>query len=70
MNKFLFVRSFEGHLIKKKSNNLDEFKDFCHYASLSDWTKHRKIIEKCLVNGNYVFTGNDVKYFVYNVEEN
>lgn len=69
MEEYLFVRTCEGEVIKKVSSDLDEFKDFCHYSSLSDWTEHKKLIEKCLKSGRYAFTGNDVKYYVYNTKE-
>ena len=67
MRKYLFIREFEGEIQKKVSTDLEEFKDFCHYSSLSDWAAHKKLIEQCLFRSSYVLDGNDVKYFIFNL---
>lgn len=64
-SNYLFIREFEGDVLKKSSTDLEDFKEFCHYSSLSDWETHKKYIEKCLDNtGAYALTGNDVKYYI------
>ena len=47
-NKYLFIRMFEDGVKTKLTDNLDEFKTFCHYCGLSDWAEHKKFIKKCL----------------------
>jgi hypothetical protein len=63
---YRFTAFLDGEVIKQAiSSNLEEFKAFCHYTSLSDWSKHKKLIEICLEKtGRYVFDGNDVKYYI------
>lgn len=64
-HKYLFIRLDDGGTTVKMSDNLDEFYSFCHYASLSDWNNHKKLIKKCIKDDNiYIFTGNDVWYYV------
>lgn len=64
-DKYLYIREFEDEVTRMTSNDLEEFKDFCHYASLSDWGKHKEFIERCLREGDtYSFIGNDVHYFI------
>ena len=63
--KYLFVRLDEEGAQVKLSEDLDEFKTFCHYASLSDWAHHKKIILDCLDRDTvYTFTANDTWYYV------
>jgi hypothetical protein len=62
---YAFLRIDESEMTTKLSKNLDEFKHFCHYASLSDLDAHKRLIEKSLeMNGIYWFNGNDVWYAV------
>jgi hypothetical protein len=63
---YRFTAILDDEVVKKAiSINLEEFKTFCHYATLSDWSKHKKLIEDCLEKtGHYVFDGNDVKYYI------
>lgn len=64
--RYVFVRQDETGVRRIDSADLDEFKSFCHYTSLSDWEEHKELIKKCLKSsGVYAFTGNDVKYYVY-----
>lgn len=69
-NKFLFIRMDETGVVTQLTANLDDFKAFCHYSSLSDWSEHKKLIKKCLQKTchyetcHYEFTGNDVWYYV------
>jgi hypothetical protein len=62
---YVFVRQFEDQTLTQSSSDLEEFKKFCHYSSLSDWKKHKELIELCLsLKGFYPFDGNDVKYYI------
>ena len=62
---YLFIRADEGEAITKLTNSLDDFKEFCHYSSLSNWKSHKRHILKCLdSSGIYVFDGNDVHYYI------
>jgi hypothetical protein len=64
--KYVFVREFEDTVERIDSADLEEFRTFCHYSSLSDWRQHKRLIKKCLQeSGGYELTGNDVKYYVY-----
>ena len=64
-NNYLFIRMDEEGAITKLTDNLDDFKSFCHYSSLSDWAGHKKLIKKCLQKTcMYEFTGNDVWYYI------
>lgn len=66
-DKYLFIRMDEAGVVTKLTANLDDFKLFCHYSSLSDWAEHKKLIKKCLQKTcQYEFTGNDVWYYVLN----
>jgi len=63
--KYLFIRLDETGVVTQESCDLDEFKQFCHYASLSDWDQHKNTILSCLNNYTcYEFNGNDVWYYV------
>lgn len=62
---YAFLRIDESEMSTKLSKDLDEFKYFCHYAGLSDWIVHKRLIEESLeLNGIYWFNGNDVWYAV------
>ena len=64
-NNYLFIRMDEAGTVTQLTDNLDDFKSFCHYSSLSDWTEHEKLIKKCLQKTcQYAFTGNDVWYYI------
>ena len=64
-DKYLFIRMFEDGATTKLTDNLDDFKEFCHYSSLSSWDEHKKLIKKCLQKTcQYEFTGNDVWYYI------
>ena len=64
-NKYLFIQMFEDGVTTQLTDNLDDFKEFCHYSSLSDWAEHKKLIKKCLRKScQYEFTGNDVWYYI------
>lgn len=64
-SKYLFIRMFEDGVKTQLTDNLDEFKTFCHYCDLSDWAEHKKHIKKCLQKTcMYEFTGNDVWYYI------
>jgi hypothetical protein len=64
-DKYLFIRIDEAGVVTQLTDNLDDFKSFCHYSSLSDWTDHKKLIKKCIQKTcQYAFTGNDVWYYV------
>ena len=64
-NSYLFIRMFEDGVATQLTDNLDDFKEFCHYCDLSDWTEHKKYIKKCLQKTcQYEFTGNDVWYYI------
>lgn len=64
-NNYLFIRMFEDGVKTQLTDNLDDFKEFCHYGNLSDWSEHKKLIKKCLQKTcQYEFTGNDVWYYV------
>jgi hypothetical protein len=68
--RYVFIREFENDRRRTDSADLEEFKNFCHYSSLSDWNEHKKLIEKCLEkSGSYELTGNDVKYYVYKFDK-
>jgi hypothetical protein len=68
--KYDFFRKCEGEVTQKSSNDLEEFKDFCHYSALSNWKNHKALIELCLKeSGTYALTGNDVKYFIIEGEK-
>jgi hypothetical protein len=65
ITNYLFVRLFETDATVKLSKDLDDFQNFCHYSSLSDWPSHKKIIADCLdKGGQYIFDGNDVHYYI------
>jgi hypothetical protein len=62
---YLFMRLNEDHVSVKISKDLDEFRDFCHYAGLSDWDEHKQVILQNIAEHSiYVFTGNDTWYYV------
>jgi hypothetical protein len=64
-DKYLFIRMDEAGAVTQLTDNLDDFELFCHYSSLSDWSTHKKLIEKCLQKTRqYAFTGNDVWYYI------
>ena len=64
-NNYLFIRMFEDGVTTQLTDNLDDFKEFCHYSSLSGWGEHKKLIKKCLQKTcQYEFTGNDVWYYI------
>ena len=64
-DKYLFIRMDEAGVVTQLANSLDDFKSFCHYSCLSDWTEHKKLIKKCLQKTcQYEFTGNDVWYYI------
>jgi hypothetical protein len=64
-DKYLFIRMDEAGVVTQLTANLDDFKLFCHYSSLSDWSDHKKLIKKCLQKTcQYAFTGNDVWYYI------
>lgn len=64
-DKYLFIRMDEAGVVTQLTANLDDFKSFCHYSSLSDWAEHKKFIKKCLQKTcQYAFTGNDVWYYI------
>ena len=42
MKYFLYINIFEDNIKVKVSNDLNEFKDFCHYCGLSDWESTKK----------------------------
>jgi hypothetical protein len=64
--KYLFLRLDSEGATTKFSDDLDEFYDFCHYSSLSDWTEHKKIIRKCFrEDGKYEFVGNSISYYIF-----
>jgi hypothetical protein len=49
----------------KLAKDLNEFKDFCHYAGLSDWDVHKQVILQNIDKyGFYIFDGNDAWYYV------
>ena len=64
-NNYLFIRMDEAGVVTQLTDNLDDFKSFCHYSSLNDWPEHEKLIKKCLQKTcQYAFTGNDVWYYI------
>ena len=64
-NNYLFIRMDETGAVTQLTADLDDFKVFCHYSGLSDWTAHKKLIKKCLQKAcQYEFTGNDVWYYI------
>lgn len=64
-NNYLFIRMDESGVVTKLTDNLNDFKEFCHYSSLSDWGDHKKFIKKCLQQTcQYEFTGNDTWYYI------
>lgn len=66
-DKYLFIRMDEEGVLTKLTADLDDFKLFCHYSALSDWSEHKKLIKKCLQKTcQYAFTGNDVWYYILN----
>jgi hypothetical protein len=63
---YLFLRLESEGATTKFSSDLNEFYDFCHYSSLSDWKEHKKIILKCFrEDGKYEFVGNSVSYYIF-----
>lgn len=64
-DKYLFIRMGEEGVVTQLTADLDDFKLFCHYCSLSDWSAHKKLIKKFLQKTcQYAFTGNDVWYYI------
>ena len=64
-NNYLFIRMDEEGAVTQLTANLDDFKSFCHYGSLSDWSAYKKLIKKCLQKTcQYELTGNDVWYYI------
>jgi len=59
------VRYHEDDVQTLITKDLNDFKEFCHYSSLSDWKVHKETILSWTKEGQvYSFTGNDVQYYV------
>ena len=73
IKKYLFIMWIEGYIKRMETDNLDDFREFCHYCHLDDskaWERHKKVIKKSFNNFlPYEFTGNDVKYYIFPIEE-
>ncbi|GHV13226.1 hypothetical protein FACS189491_07850 [Spirochaetia bacterium] len=62
---YLFIRLDECSADVKLAEDLNEFKEFCHYADLSDWDIHKQtVLQNIDKYGFYIFDGNDVWYYV------
>jgi hypothetical protein len=62
---YLFIRISENNATVKLTEDLNEFKEFCHYSGLSDWDVHKQVILQNMRKlGIYIFDGNDVWYYV------
>lgn len=63
--KYLFIRMDEDGVVTQLTADLNDFRSFCHYSGLSEWTEHAELIKKCLQKTcQYAFTGNDVWYYI------